>query len=466
VLHFCDAQANEPHHKLMLTTLLNYSLPLFSSGGQLIEIGLFIFLIATSVWVFSTLRLVNRFSSQFSIGKVYRTKLILTGLANKLQLQESIIAQASRELDRIGSDSLGTAGKVIEGPLGSAITTLRSRIEVLRKSESTQSWVAQGVTKVSALRKNHTQIEDYTLHLTSLMAKYVGASQAAFFTLIENESMKLSAGYGVDKRKQEEICRADGLLGQSITEKQLIHITEVPKNFVKVASGLGEVTPKCLVLAPLVYREQVFGVIELASLKDFEPQHLEFIQKSSEEIASELAAMQVQTETRRLLEQAQAQATQLAAHEEELKQNMEEMQATQEEMSRKEIELQEKLGEIESERAKNLAILESCMDAVVSFSLDGAIEFCNKAGEDMLGYTRYELASHSIFKMLNLHLSFNGDEPILLSKGGNQITTKSEVNTTDRNGDELSLLLTATHIRLKGKSMFTLFAQKISVDLF
>jgi PAS domain S-box-containing protein len=145
---------------------------------------------------------------------------------------------------------------------------------------------------------------------------------------------------------------------------------------------------------------------------------------------------------------------------------MEEMQATQEEMRRKEIALQDKLDEIDSERGKNLAILETCMDAVVSFTIDGAIEFCNRAGEEMLGYTRYELASHSIFKLLNLHVSFRQEEPVLLSKTGNQITTRSEVNTTDRNGDELSLLLTATHIKLKEKSMFTLFAQKISVDLF
>jgi PAS domain S-box-containing protein len=219
-------------------------------------------------------------------------------------------------------------------------------------------------------------------------------------------------------------------------------------------------------MIPLVYRDEVYGVIEIASLKDFEPQHLEFIQKSSEEIASELAALQVQTHTKNLLERAQEQANQLSSHEEELRQNMEEMHATQEEMRRREIELQEKLEEIESERAKNLAILETCMDAVVSFTVDGTIEFCNRAGEEMLGYSRHELASRSIYDVLNLHLSHRGEEPVLLSKNGTQITTRSEVNTKDRNGEELSLLLTATFIKLKEKSLFTLFAQKISVDLF
>jgi PAS domain S-box-containing protein len=463
-MHFCDAQANKPQHKRMAAILLNYSLALFLSGDLLFEVSVFALLLTAILWIVSTISLANRASRQFSIGHLYQAKKIFNSLANKLKSQESIITQAEKELEIIGSN-LATNGTDLEGPLGIAITTLRQRIEGLRKSESIQNWVSQGVSRISAIRKNHTQIEDYTHHVTSSIAKYLGASQAAFF-ILENETLKLSAGYAREKRKSEEVYRIEGLLGQSITDKQLLHITQVPKNYVKVASGLGEVAPKCLVLAPLVYRELVYGVIEIASLKDFEPQHLEFIQKAAEEIASELGGMQIQTETKRLLEQAQAQATQLAAHEEELKQNMEEMQATQEEMSRKEIELQEKLEEIESERGKNLAILESCMDAVISFELDGKIEFCNKAGEEMLGYSRYELASHSIYKMLNLHLSYNGDEPVLTSKTGAQITTRSEVNTTDRNGDELSLLLTATHIRLKGKSMFTLFAQKISVDLF
>ena len=81
-------------------------------------------------------------------------------------------------------------------------------------------------------------------------------------------------------------------------------------------------------------------------------------------------------------------------------------------------------------------------------------------------YSRYELASRSIYDVLNIHLSSQGEKPILLSKNGNQITTRSEINTKDRNGEELSLLLTATFIQLKEKSLFTLFAQKISVDLF
>jgi len=443
---------------------------LISGGDLLLETSFILLFIGALIWIMIMRKLTNQLSLQFLGGQTFKTKKILESIGDKLKSQELTIIQAEKMLEKIGNNALENTSDTLEGSLGLAITTLRSKLESLRKQESKQSWVSQGVASIAAVRKNQTKIEGYTFQVISSLAKYLGASQAAFFILEKNESLKLSATYAYDKRKHTnsniQINSEDGLLGQCVTEKELIHLTTVPKNYVKVGSGLGDATPKCLVMIPLVYRDEVYGVIEIASLKDFEPQHLEFIQKSSEEIASELAALQVQTHTKNLLERAQEQANQLSSHEEELRQNMEEMHATQEEMRRREIELQEKLEEIESERAKNLAILETCMDAVVSFTVDGTIEFCNRAGEEMLGYSRHELASRSIYDVLNLHLSHRGEEPVLLSKNGTQITTRSEVNTKDRNGEELSLLLTATFIKLKEKSLFTLFAQKISVDLF
>jgi PAS domain S-box-containing protein len=453
----------------MATTSFILGFALIISGGNLLlEICFVLLLIGAMIWIGIVRKLTNQLSHQFLGGQAFPTKKILKIIGDKLKSQELTIHQAEIMLEKMGDTYQENSEDTIEGPLGVAITTLRNKLYSLRKQESKQNWVSQGVASIAAVRKSQSQIEDYTFHVISTMAKYLGANQGAFFILEENELLKLSATYAYDKRKHGNNNNAEisGLLGQCVTEKELIHLTQIPKNYVKIASGLGDATPKCLIMVPLVYREEVYGVIEIASLKDFESQHLEFIQKSSEEIASELAALQIQTHTKDLLEQAQAQASQLSSNEEELKQNMEEMHATQEEMRRKEIALQEKLDEIESERAKNLAILETCMDAVISFNIDGTIEFCNRAGEEILGYSRRELANYSIFNILNVHLSHKGGEPILLSNAGTQITTRSEVNTKDRNGDELSLLLTATFIKLKEKSMFTLFAQKISVDLF
>jgi putative methionine-R-sulfoxide reductase with GAF domain len=189
----------------------------------------------------------------------------------------------------MGNSSLEQGGKIIEGRLGAAITALQSKLLSMKGQESKQNWVALGVNSIARIRKSETEIKNYTIHVIGTLAKHLGASQAAFFILEGNEILRMSATYAYDKRSHgggnTEISTGNGVLGQCVIEKALIHVTQVPINYVKINSGLGEATPKCLVVAPLIYREQVYGVIEIASLKDFESEHIEFIQKSSEEIA-------------------------------------------------------------------------------------------------------------------------------------------------------------------------------------
>jgi PAS domain S-box-containing protein len=469
-MHFCDV--------LTIATLIAEPMasashiPCFvvvlSGGTVLFDATLILFFIGALIWLITVKKLAHRLSQQVLGTQTYKTKQILNGLADKVKSQELTTRQAEKELEKMGDINVEYSETVIDGSLGLAITTLRNKLELIRKQESKQNWIAGGVAIISGIRRNETQIENYTQNVISSIVTYLEANLGAFFILEENE-LSVSATYAYDKQYSDAKTRInaeDGLLGQCIKEKELLYLVQIPANYVKIKSGLGEAAPKCLVIMPLIYRDQVYGAIEIASVKELAAHHLEFVQKSAEEIASELGALKTQTHTQTLLEQAQAQATQLASSEEELKQNMEEMQATQEEMRRNELALQEKLHEIETERAKNLAILESCMDAVVSFTINGTIEYCNRAGEEVLGYSRYELANHSILDILNLQIEYHGEEPALHSKTGNRITTRSEVNVTDRNGKELALLLTATHSKVKEKSLFTVFAQKISVDLF
>ena len=148
--------------------------------------------------------LANQLSHQFLDGQTYKTKKILEGLGKKIKSQELTIRQAEKELEKLGNNSLENIDNVLEGSLGVAITTLRSKLDSLRKQESKQHWVANGVSLISGIRKTETEIKNYTFHVISSLAKYLGASQAAFFILEENELLKLSATYAYDKRKYSD----------------------------------------------------------------------------------------------------------------------------------------------------------------------------------------------------------------------------------------------------------------------
>ena len=132
----------------------------------------------------------------------------------------------------------------------------------------------------------------------------------------------------------------------------MLLITDVPQNFVKITSGLGDANPNCFLIIPLSVNDETFGVIEMASFKVIEEHQIEFVKKLAESIASTLSTAKINERTKILLEQSQQQTEEMRAQEEEMRQNMEEMQATQEEMERKEGEVQRILQDARDKEAQ------------------------------------------------------------------------------------------------------------------
>ena len=131
--------------------------------------------------------------------------------------------------------------------------------------------------------------------------------------------------------------------------------------------------------------------------------------------------------------------------------------------------LKEKMNDIVAEKAKNEAILEGCVDGVISFNEEGIIEFANKAAEEICDIPHYDLIRQRIQKVISLEIQQTEGEPIIyFSKNGNRrmldIRTEVPLNTTS--GVETEALLTITKVRLADGFIFTAFIQKVSVELF
>ena len=47
-------------------------------------------------------------------------------------------------------------------------------------------------------------------------------------------------------------------------------LTNVPSNYIKISSGLGNAKPSNLIILPVLFENKVKAVIELASLDDFQ----------------------------------------------------------------------------------------------------------------------------------------------------------------------------------------------------
>ena len=72
--------------------------------------------------------------------------------------------------------------------------------------------------------------------------------------------------------------------GQAAFEKQRILITNVPPDYVHIASGLGEAPPLNIIVLPILFEQEVTAVIELASFAAFSPTHQSFLEQLTESI--------------------------------------------------------------------------------------------------------------------------------------------------------------------------------------
>ena len=245
--------------------------------------------------------------------------------------------------------------------LGNALLEMRTNLkhateeEKRRKKEDDQrNWASQGIAKFSdILRQNNDNMEKLSYDVISSLVKYCDANQGGLFVINDddenNKFIEMASAYAFNRKKflEKKIEMGVGLVGRAIQEAETIYITDIPNDYITITSGLGDNNPKSILIVPLVVNDEVYGVIEMASFREFEKYQIEFVEKIGENIASTLSTVKVNIRTSELLERTRQQAEEMRAQEEEMRQNMEELQATQEESARRESELEKKVEEYE-----------------------------------------------------------------------------------------------------------------------
>ncbi len=269
--------------------------------------------------------------------------------------------------------------------IGEAIFSVKGQLHRLKEEEDKRNWVNQGMARFSEILRDKSELSTYTQQIISQLVKYIGANQGALFLVRTDEDddryMEMVACYAYDRKKfvDKRITEGEGILGQCMLEKDFVFITDVPGSYVKITSGLGEATPRNIVVAPLIFNEEFYGAIELALFDVMPLHHRDFLKRVVENIASEMASLQGYQHTQHLLNESKTLTAELQTREEMMKQNLEELAATQEEMARKQSELSGIIHAIDATLA------------TAEFSLSGELIRSNNLLANFLKCTQEEL---------------------------------------------------------------------------
>ena len=253
----------------------------------------------------------------------------------------------AREIGK-GNLDAGFTALSSDDTLGNSLIQMRTDLKKVAKEEGTRKWFNEGIALFGDLiRTNNNDLQELCRQTITQLVKYLKANQGALYILEQPDEhkpayleLKSCYAYGRNKHLSQQIPTGECLLGQAVLEKEYLYLTDIPEGYVKITSGLGEATPKALIIIPLINNEEVQGVIEMASFNLFETHEIEFLHKIAENLSSSVASVKVNEVTKRLLESSQQMAEEIRSQEEELRQNTEELLATQEELNRKLLELE------------------------------------------------------------------------------------------------------------------------------
>lgn len=229
------------------------------------------------------------------------------------------------------------------GTLGESLSYMQESLMKVAEEDRQRNHINEGLAKFSEiLGKNTNSLERFGDETILNLVKFLDANQGAIFVVNddnpENQFLELIASYAYNKKKYADvkIVKGQGLVGQSWQEMKRIYMTDVPKNYVNITSGLGYSTPKCILIVPLIFNEEIHGVIEMASFHPLKDYELGFVEKVSESISSALASVKVNTKTQRLLAQSEEIALKMRRQEDETQKTLKELTKTQNESQKRE----------------------------------------------------------------------------------------------------------------------------------
>jgi signal transduction histidine kinase/DNA-binding response OmpR family regulator len=203
--------------------------------------------------------------------------------------------------------------------------------------------------------------------ILSELAPLVSAHHAVMYThdaLSDPPSLTLLASYAYDKPGDvgKRFALGQGLVGQCAVEKQKILLTNVPGDYIRVSSGLGNATPANVMVLPILFEGQVKAVLELASFEHFNPTHQAFLDQLTESIGIVLNTIEANMRTEDLLTQSQSLAQELQSRQEELQQTNQQLQEKAQLLAHQNVEVERKNQEVEQarqaleEKAEQLAL--------------------------------------------------------------------------------------------------------------
>lgn len=225
-----------------------------------------------------------------------------------------------------------------------------------------QNWQRAGQARLAEQSLGQVTVPTVGQTILDFIVNYLGASAAAFYASRNGaQGLQRIASYGFRKETEatgQTLEQGESLVEQAFLSKRIIELKDVPANYVKINSGLGDSVPRYLLLVPVEHDGQPNGVIELGFLHPPAARDMEFLKLVASNIGNSLEMAL----NRRRLQDSLEETQQLN---EELQVQQEELRTANEELEEQSRILEESQALLENQKAELEQTNDKLMDQAV-----------------------------------------------------------------------------------------------------
>src|SRR5690242_4844334 len=234
-------------------------------------------------------------------------------------ISEVTSAVATGDLTR--TISVEAAGEVAE--LKDSINTMVGSLRDTTEANRQQGWLQTSLARIAGLMQGQRDLAVVAELIMNELIPLVGGQQGAFFLADTSDGetrLRLIAGYGLHPGagSPSQVLLGQSLIGQVAKTRRPIILDEVPAGYARISSAIGESRPVSVMIVPIVFEDQVLGVIEAGSLWPFTQAHRDFLEQLMEAIGVNVNTMIANARIDALLDQSQRLTAELQARQMEL----------------------------------------------------------------------------------------------------------------------------------------------------
>ncbi|MDP1795633.1 MAG: response regulator, partial [Acidimicrobiales bacterium] len=235
------------------------------------------------------------------------------------------VATAVTQGDLTRQVSVEASGEV--AALSDTVNEMIRNLGETTRQNVEQDWLKTNRERFTRMLQGQDNLTTVSDMILSELATLVSAQHAVFYARTsepdEDPVLEMQAGYGYEERKHlaTTFRLGEGLIGQCAKEKRRILLTNVPSDYVRISSGLGEASPLNIIVLPVLFEGSLRAVIELASFSPFSVTHQTFLDSVTESIGIVLSTINAAALTESLLKQSLSLGEELRAQQEELRES-------------------------------------------------------------------------------------------------------------------------------------------------